>query len=87
MGMHARPAGKFVALQHNFEARVRVSRRGEEVDGGSILSLLMLEAVRGTELLILTSGEDADAALDALVTLVENGFEEMDSFDGRGARG
>ena len=87
MGMHARPAGRFVALVQEFDARVRVSSRGEEVDGSSILSLLMLEAVKGVELQISCSGKEKKAALAALVALVENGFEEMESYDGRGARG
>ena len=87
MGMHARPAGRFVAVVQGFDARVRVACRGAEVDGGSILSLLMLEAVRGTELELRVTGKERKAALAALVALVEGGFEEPDSFDGRGARG
>lgn len=87
MGMHARPAGRFVALAQKFDARIRVVSRGEDVDGCSILSLLMLEAVKGTELQIRATGPESDAALTALVALVEGGFEEMESFDGRGARG
>ena len=87
MGMHARPAGRFVALAQTFDARIRVARKGEEVDGASILSLLMLEAVRGTELEIKATGPEAPAAVEAPVELVEHGFEGMDPYDGRGARG
>lgn len=87
MGMHARPAGRFVALAQTFDARVRVACRGEEVDGTSILSLLMLEAVKGTELTLLATGAQRDEAIAALEQLVEGGFEELESFDGRGARG
>lgn len=87
MGMHARPAGRFVELAGQFESRVRVRCRGEDVDGHSILSLLMLEAVHGTELTIAAEGGDADAAVAALVGLVESGFGEAESYDGRGARG
>lgn len=87
MGMHARPAGRFVALVQSFDARVRVTCRGEDVDGSSILSLLMLEAVKGTELQIKASGPQGAEALAALVQLVAGGFEEIESFDGRGARG
>lgn len=87
MGLHARPAGRFVAVAGRFDARVRVACNGEEVDGESILSLLMLEAVRGTELHLQTSGPEAEEALTALVTLIDGGFEEPDSVNGRGARG
>ncbi len=87
MGLHARPAGRFVALAQNYDARIRVASRGEEVDGSSILSLLMLEAVKGTELELKASGRQRKAAIKALVALVESGFAELDSFDGRGARG
>ncbi len=87
MGMHARPAGKFVALVGQYDARVRVRRGVEELDGGSILSLLMLEASKGTELTLVVTGPQAEPALEALVALVESGFEEADSYEGRGARG
>lgn len=87
MGMHARPAGRFVELAGRFESRIRVRCRGEDVDGHSILSLLMLEAVHGTELTVVAEGADAEPALAALVALIESGFGEAESYDGRGARG
>lgn len=87
MGMHARPAGRFVALAQRFDARVRVACKGEEVDGASILSLLMLEAIKGTELELRVSGKERKQACRALTELIEGGFEEAESFDGRGARG
>ncbi len=87
MGMHARPAGRFVELAKGFDARIRVKARSEEVDGCSILSLLMLEATQGTNLTIRASGSEAAAALEALSELIKNGFDERWSWDGRGARG
>ncbi|MCB9739884.1 MAG: HPr family phosphocarrier protein [Deltaproteobacteria bacterium] len=87
MGLHARPAGRFVAVVESHDARVRVRCRGDEVDGSSILSLLMLEAVVGTELEVVASGPDAESVLDALEALCAAGFEEAESYDGRGARG
>ncbi len=87
MGMHARPAGKFVEVVGRHDARVRVRRGVEEVDGGSILSLLMLEAAKGTELTLVVTGPEAETTLEALVALVESGFDEADSYEGRGARG
>ncbi len=86
-GMHARPAGRFVALARQFSARVRVRCRGEEVDGRSILSLLMLEAVQGTDLVLVARGPGADEALDALAELIAQGFDEQWSWESRGARG
>ena len=86
-GMHARPAGRFVALSRQFVARIRVRCRGEEVDGRSILSLLMLEAVQGTDLVLVARGPDADEALDALAELIAQGFDEQWSWESRGARG
>jgi phosphotransferase system HPr (HPr) family protein len=87
MGLHARPAGRFVTLARGFDARVRVRCGGEEVDGASILSLLMLEAVCGTELELVVSGAEAEAALAALVALCRAGFEEPERVDSKGARG
>jgi len=87
MGLHARPAGRFVAVAGRFDAHIRVACKGEEVDGGSILSLLMLEAVMGTQLDLLATGPEAAEALSALAELVAEGFEESESVDGRGARG
>jgi phosphotransferase system HPr (HPr) family protein len=48
LGLHARPAGKFVALASRFESRISVGRGNEWVDGRSILSLLSLAAARGS---------------------------------------
>ena len=87
MGLHARPAGRFVAIVQQHDARVRVRCRGDEVDGASILSLLMLEAVAGTELVVSATGPDAEPVVAALVALCEGGFAEAESYDGRGARG
>lgn len=86
MGLHARPAGRFVAEVERHAAQVRVRCNGEEVDGGSILSLLMLEAVQGVALEIEAQGDDATQAVEALAALVARGFEEADDCVGRGAR-
>ncbi|MCO4762205.1 MAG: HPr family phosphocarrier protein [Myxococcales bacterium] len=86
-GMHARPAGRFVALARQFSARIRVRCRGEEVDGRSILSLLMLEATCGTDLTLIARGPDAAEALAALSALIAEGFDERWSWESRGARG
>jgi len=71
LGLHARPAGEFVALAGRFVARIEVGCRGEWVDGRSILSLLSLGARRGTQLRLRVEGDDADAAISALGALLE----------------
>ncbi len=75
-GMHARPAAEFVKLAGRFVAEVKVAKDGLEVDGKSIMGVLMLAAEQGSELRISASGSDAAEALDALAGLVERGFGE-----------
>ena len=76
LGMHARAAAKFVHLAARFESRVRVARAGREMDGKSIMGILLLAAARGTTIAISADGADERAAVDALVALVESGFGE-----------
>ena len=76
LGMHARAAAKFVHLASRYQARVRVARQGREIDGKSIMGLLLLAAARGTTIVISADGADERDALDALVVLVETGFGE-----------
>ena len=75
-GMHARPASEFVKLAGSFSSRIRVEKEGLEVDGKSIMGVLMLAAECGSRLTIRVEGEDADEALAALAALVQRGFEE-----------
>ncbi len=72
LGLHARPAGRFVTLAGKFRAEVQVTRGGEWVSGTSVLSLLSLAASQGTRLRIRALGEDAEAAIVALGQLIEN---------------
>jgi phosphocarrier protein HPr len=75
-GMHARPAAEFVKLAARFTAEVRLARDSLEVDGKSIMGVLMLAAEQGAELTITARGDDAPEALDALASLVDRGFGE-----------
>ncbi len=72
LGLHARPAGQFVALVGRFGSKVTV-RRGEDewVDGGSVLSLLSLAAGQGTVLWVRAEGANAARAVEALGALTE----------------
>ncbi|MFM1814740.1 MAG: hypothetical protein RLZ98_1435 [Pseudomonadota bacterium] len=75
-GLHARASAKFVKCTQGFEATVTVTRDGQTVGGTSIMGLMMLAAGPGAELLIEAEGPDAEAALAAIVALVEDGFGE-----------
>ena len=76
-GMHARPAAEFVKIAGRFAADIRVEKDGLEVNGKSIMGVLMLAAERGSRLRLSAKGRDAEAAVDALSDLVGRGFEEM----------
>jgi len=77
LGLHARPAARFVECAGSFEAEISVTKDGETVPGTSILGLLMFGAGPGTELEVRAEGPDAEAALDALEALVGRGFGEI----------
>lgn len=75
-GLHARAAAKFVKLAETFDARITVARDGQEVDGVSIMGLMMLAAGPGSTIDVSADGAEAEAALDAIETLVSDGFHE-----------
>ena len=77
-GLHMRPADLLVRKANSFAAEVQVSKGEHVVDGKSIISILTLAADEGTELRIAANGEDAAAAVNALVELIQNGFTEDD---------
>ena len=76
LGLHARAAARFVELAGRYAAQVQVSAGSRAVDGKSILGLLLLVAARGTTITIQADGEQEAAAVEALVSLVERGFDE-----------
>ena len=76
LGMHARAAAKFVHLATRYESRVRVARDAREMDGKSIMGILLLAAARGTTITISAEGGDEQAAIAALEALVQSGFGE-----------
>ena len=75
-GLHARAAAKFVKLAGTFDAEIIVARNDMEVSGSSIMGLMMLGAAPGCELELRASGRAAEAALDALDSLIANRFDE-----------
>lgn len=76
LGFHARPASEFVRLAATFSSDVYLEKEGFEVNGKSIMGVLMLAAEEGVMLRIRTIGADASAAVDALAALIASGFEE-----------
>ncbi|MBK9064093.1 MAG: HPr family phosphocarrier protein [Acidobacteria bacterium] len=78
LGLHARAAAKFVHAAANFESKITITKDGDEVDGKSILGLLLLAAGKGTPLLVRAEGPDEDRALAALRDLVDRRFDEAE---------
>jgi phosphocarrier protein HPr len=76
LGMHARAAAKFVHLAAKYQSHVRVARQGREMDGKSIMGILLLAAARGSTITITAEGPDETAAVAALTALVDGGFGE-----------
>jgi phosphocarrier protein len=74
--MHARAAAKFVHLATRYQSHVRVAREEREMDGKSIMGILLLAAARGSTLTISATGADEGEAVDALIALVASGFGE-----------
>lgn len=77
LGMHARPAAEFVKVAGRFTSAVEVRKDNLAVNGKSIMGVMMLAAECGSSLCIKTDGEDAAEAMEALLALVADGFNEM----------
>lgn len=76
LGLHARAAARFVQLAGRFKSKIRVSRDGRQVDGKSIMGILLLAAARGAVITISADGVDEADALQSLAALVKTGFGE-----------
>ena len=76
LGLHARPAAMFVRIASRHRAEIWVSKEGEEVNGKSIMGLMMLAAGQGSKLRIRCDGPDADKAIEELEELIKAGFNE-----------
>lgn len=76
LGLHARAAAKFVHTAGAFASHIRVGRGEREVDGKSIMGLLLLAAAQGCAIRISADGPDEGDAIAALCALVERGFDE-----------
>jgi len=76
LGLHARAAATFVRLSSKFSSDIKLIKDGYEVNGKSILGILSLAAIQGTEIRISVKGEDAREALKEIEKLIESGFGE-----------
>jgi phosphocarrier protein HPr len=76
MGVHARPAAKLVQAANKFPCEVTFSKDGQDVNGKSIMGVLLLVASQGSDITIACDGEDAQQCLSALSDLVKAGFGE-----------
>lgn len=74
-GLHARAASKLAGTSSRFASDIRIGK-DRMVDGKSILSLMMLAANKGTELDIVVDGEDEQEAMEAILQLINNRFDE-----------
>ena len=75
-GLHARPAAEIVKLAAKYKSEITISRDGTEVNGKSIMGVMMLAAECGASIVLRADGEDADQAIDAIAALIANKFGE-----------
>lgn len=78
-GLHARPAAEIVKAASKFKSEVTIRRDDMEVNGKSIMGVMMLAAEYGTTLWLRANGDDAEAAVDAIAALVASRFGERDA--------
>ena len=78
LGLHARAAAKFVNVAARYGSSVRVKYGEKEVDGKSIMSVMMLAAAKGALLEVSTNGPDEHEAMQALADIIANRFEESE---------
>jgi len=75
-GIHARPASMLVQAATKFQSKIKLAAKGKSIDAKSILMIMSLGLVKGTEVVISAEGADADAAVKAIKDLVESKFGE-----------
>jgi len=78
LGLHARAAAKLVHTSARFKSDIKIRKGDEEVDGKSILGILLLAAGRGSTITVRANGEDENEALDAIQELIDRKFDEVE---------
>jgi phosphocarrier protein len=76
MGLHARPAAQFVKVASKYKSDVYLSKNNREINGKSIMGVMMLAAEMGSELIIKADGVDEQMVIDELVSLINRKFDE-----------
>jgi len=76
LGMHARAAAKFVQLASSCASEIEVERKGQRVNGKSIMGVMMLAASKGSSIILHADGEDASQCIEKLESLINNRFDE-----------
>ena len=76
LGLHARPAAMFVRIASRYRSEIWVEKEGEQINGKSIMGLMMLAAGQGSKLMIRCEGSDADKAMEELEELIRQKFNE-----------
>ncbi|MDZ4723859.1 MAG: HPr family phosphocarrier protein [candidate division Zixibacteria bacterium] len=76
LGLHARPSAMLVSVATRFKSEVFFTKDGLQVNGKSIMGVMMLAAEKGSEILVEVDGPDAEAALEELIKVIESGFGE-----------
>ncbi|MDX2494920.1 MAG: HPr family phosphocarrier protein [Desulfuromusa sp.] len=76
LGLHARAAAQFVQIANKFSSEVNLIKDDIEVNGKSIMGILLLAAPQGTDIAVTVDGEDEDQAMDVIAELIEDGFGE-----------
>ena len=76
LGMHARPSARFVKISNRYKSEIWVEKDGEQVNGKSIMGLMMLAAGQGSKLKVTAEGPDAEKAIEDLEHLVQTRFDE-----------
>ncbi len=76
LGLHARAAAQLVQTANRFRCDITIAKDDEEVNGKSIMGILMLAAPKGSQIIVTTDGEDEQTAMEAVGQLIKNGFGE-----------
>ena len=76
LGLHARAAAKFVTTASEFKSDIHLAKGEQQINGKSIMGVMMLAAAKGTKLNLVVEGEDEQQAVDALVELINNRFDD-----------
>lgn len=78
LGLHARAAAKFVTQASMFDSDINLKRNGQNVNGKSIMGVMMLAAAKGSEIELIIDGADEKQAMQSLLELIENRFGETE---------